>query len=68
MGKLETLYIAGGNVNGTLTLENSLVVFEKVQHMLYLPYDPAIPVTSIEVKTHGEMKCIPAPKLVSEHS
>ena len=41
MEKLETLCTAGGNVNGAGTVENSMVVPQKLN--AELPYDPAIP-------------------------
>ena len=32
VGKLEPSYMAGGNVNGTVTLKNSLAISQKVRH------------------------------------
>lgn len=36
MEKLENLSIASGNVNGIAPLENSLAVFDNVQHILIM--------------------------------
>lgn len=63
MEKLEPLYIVCKKVNGIANLENSLAVFEKVQHK-----KSSSLVIGIEVKTQREIKSVSSQRLLCEYS